>query len=308
MNLIDLTNSIKNQSTKFGFSLIGITPPHNIDDNFLDKWLDEGKHATMHWMAKRKEERKNIYKYFPEVKSVISLGYNYYTGENNLNSDSLKISNYSWGKDYHLVVKEKIYSIITFIKKYHPNLKYRVCVDTSPILEKYWGQKAGLGWVGKHTNLINDKLGSWFFLGEILLDIKLNYDMPFSNDLCGTCTKCIEECPTEALDEYVLDSNKCISYLTIEHRGDLPEHFKNKLNNWIYGCDICQQVCPWNIKFSKKSKDQNFKIKNELKIMDKTKWEKLSREEYIDIFSKSAIKRAKYEGIKRNINLNIKEK
>ena len=308
MNLIELTNSIKNQSTKSGFSLVGITTPHNIEDNFLDKWLDEGKHATMHWIAKRKEERKNIYKYFPEVKSIISLGYNYYTGENDLNSDSLKISNYSWGKDYHLVVKEKMFSIVKFINYYYPDLKYRVCVDTSPILEKYWGQKAGIGWIGKHTNLINDKLGSWFFIGEILLDIKLNYDMPFLNDLCGTCTKCIEECPTEALDEYVLDSNKCISYLTIEHRGDISKKLENKLNNWIYGCDICQQVCPWNVKFSKESNDENFKMKNELKIMSKNKWKKLSREEYVNIFSKSAIKRTKYEGIKRNIKLNTKEK
>ena len=192
--------------------------------------------------------------------------------------------------------------------KLNPDLKYRVCIDTSPILEKYWGQKAGIGWIGKHTNLINDKLGSWFFIGEILLDIKLNYDMPFVNDLCGTCTKCIEECPTEALDEYVLDSNKCISYLTIEHRGDISKKLENKLNNWIYGCDICQQVCPWNIKFSKESNNENFKMRNELKIMSQNMWKKLSREDYVKIFSKSAIKRTKYEGIKRNIKLNIKEK
>ena len=308
MNLQKITNSIKNQSTESGFSLVGITNPDNIKNNFLDKWLHEGKHATMHWIANRKEERKNIYKYFPEVKSVISLGYNYYTGENNLNSDSLKISNYSWGKDYHLVVKDKIYSIVRFIENYFPDLKYRVCVDTSPVLEKYWGQKAGLGWIGKHTNLINDKLGSWFFLGEILLDVKLSYDMPFINDLCGTCTKCIDECPTEALDEYVLDSNKCISYLTIEHRGSISEKLESKLNDWIYGCDICQQVCPWNIKFSKESEDENFKMKEELKSMNQNKWKNLTKEEYIKIFSKSAVKRAKYEGLKRNIELNIKEK
>ena len=201
-----------------------------------------------------------------------------------------------------------MYSLVKFINHYYPDLKYRVCVDTSPILEKYWGQKAGIGWIGKHTNLINDKLGSWFFIGEILLDIKLNYDMPFLNDLCGTCTKCIDECPTGALDEYVLDSNKCISYLTIEHRGDISKKLENKLNNWIYGCDICQQVCPWNVKFSKESNDKNFTMKNELKIMSKNKWKRLSREEYVKIFSKSAIKRTKYEGIKRNIKLNIKEK
>ena len=308
MNTKDLTKSIKNQTTKHGFSLVGITNPHNIKNNFLDNWLNEGKHATMYWMAKRKKERKNIFEYFPEVKSVISLGYNYYTGENNLKSDSLKISNYSWGKDYHLVLKEKMYNIITFIKNYYPDLKYRVCVDTSPILEKYWGQKAGLGWIGKHTNLINDKLGSWFFLGEILLDIELNYDLPYNKDLCGTCTKCIEECPTQALEEYSLDSNKCISYLTIEHRGDLPENLKDHLNNWIYGCDICQQVCPWNIKFSEKSNEEDFKMKIELKKMNKDKWAKLTRDNYIKVFSKSAIKRTKYEGIKRNIKLNLNKK
>ena len=259
----------------------------------------------MHWIANRKTERKNIFKYFPEVKSIISLGYNYYTGENSLDSKEFKISNYAWGEDYHLIIKEKLNDIIKVIKQRNPSFKYRLCVDTSPIMEKYWGQLSGLGWIGKHTNLINEQKGSWFFLAEILLDIKLEYDEPFKNDLCGTCTRCIDECPTEAIiEEYLLDSNKCISYLTIEHRGDFQEEYRDKLNNWIYGCDICQQVCPWNIKFSDISIDNNFSIRSEIKDMKKKDWENLNNDTFKKIFKKSAIKRTKYEGLKRNINAN----
>ena len=178
-------------------------------------------------------------------------------------------------------------------------LKYK---DTSPIMEKHWAQKAGIGWIGKHTNLINNQIGSWFFISEILLDFELDYDNPFIDDLCGTCTKCIDLCPTEAIvDEYVLDANKCISYLTIEHRKELPSRYKGKLDNWIYGCDICQEVCPWNQKFSLISNDENFSIRDSIKNKSNNDWEKLSIEEYRDTFKKSAIKRTKYDGLKRNI-------
>ncbi len=307
MDSIELSSVIKNESKKLGFDLVGITSPHIIDDNSLEHWLDNGYNASMHWIENRKTERKNIFKYFPEVKSIISLGYNYYTGENSLDSEEFKISNYAWGEDYHLIIKKKLNDIIEVIKKHNSSFKYRLCVDTSPIMEKYWGQLSGLGWIGKHTNLINEQKGSWFFLAEILLDIKLEYDYPFKNDLCGTCTRCIDECPTEAIiEEYLLDSNKCISYLTIEHRGSFPEEYEDKLNNWIYGCDICQQVCPWNIKFSEISNDKNFSIRSEIKDMKKKDWEKLNNDAFKKIFKKSAIKRTKYEGLKRNINANGK--
>ena len=172
-------------------------------------------------------------------------------------------------------------------------------------MEKYWAQLSGLGWIGKHTNLINDNIGSWFFLAEILIDIQLDYDKPFENDLCGSCTRCIEECPTDAIiDEYLLDSNKCISYLTIEHKNKLPDKYTDKLNNWIYGCDICQQVCPWNIKFSKKTEDKNFAKRKDIEKMSYKDWNNLDKELFMKLFKKSAIKRTKYEGLKRNIDAN----
>ena len=305
MNKKELTAIIKQEALKNGFDLFGATPALNKKSNKLDEWLIEGYHASMKWMETRKDERNDIYKYFPEVKTVISLGYNYYTDENDLETNNLKMSNYAWGEDYHLIIKKKLYTIIESIKEYKKDFKFRVCVDTSPILEKPWAQKAGLGWIGKHTNLINENLGSWFFLAEILLDFELEYNNPHLNDLCGTCTKCIDECPTDAIfEEYRLDSNKCISYLTIEHRGELPNKYKDELNGWIYGCDICQQVCPWNIKFSQKSNDSNFKIKDKIKNMNNGDWNKLTKEDFNLIFKKSAVKRTKFEGLKRNIKAN----
>ena len=310
MNKNNLTSVIKKKSFELGFDLFGVSSPHiDLDNsNILDEWLDNGYHATMHWIEKRKEERKNIFKYFPEVKSVISFGYNYYTGENELDSKKYKISNYSWGEDYHLIIKKKLYQIIDLIQNNkNSDFKYRVCVDTSPILEKNWAQKSGLGWIGKHTNLINDKIGSWFFLAEILVDFELEYNKPFSKDLCGTCTRCIEACPTDAIfEEYKLDANKCISYLTIEHRDDFSNEFDLDLSGWIYGCDICQQVCPWNEKFSINTADLNFEKRENIQKMNNKDWNNLKEMDFKRIFKKSAIKRTKFSGLKRNIKANNK--
>ena len=305
MNKSELNKIIKKKSENLGFNYIGFTAPDIQNNNYLDKWLDLNYHASMNWINTSKDKRKDIYKYFPEVKTIISFAYNYYTASNDSKNSKYKISNYSWGNDYHDVIKEKLYQIINQIKKYNENFKYRVCVDTSPVMEKYWAQKAGLGWIGKHTNLINRNIGSWFFISEILLDFELEYDNPFIEDLCGTCNKCIESCPTDAIvDDYVLDSNKCISYLTIEHRGDFPEQYKDNLDDWIYGCDICQDVCPWNKKFSLVTDDENFLIRDQIKNKSNSEWENLSVEEYQKTFKKSAIKRTKYQGIKRNISAN----
>ena len=307
MNKQEITIQVKEKSKELGFDLVGITKPHIIKNKLLDVWLSKNNHASMQWIKNRSEERKNIYSYFPEIKSVISFGYNYYTGENNLDNKDFKISNYAWGNDYHIVLKNKLKSIIKILQEHYPKLKYRICVDTSPLLEKYWAQKAGLGWIGKHTNLINNKIGSWFFLSEILINKELDYDSPFIEDLCGTCTKCIDACPTDAINDYVLDSNKCISYLTIEHRGSISEELEDKLDNWIYGCDICQQVCPWNIKFSHLTNDMNFKKRSDIENMNNEKWIKMNEEGYRKIFKDSAIKRTKYVGLKRNINVNNKK-
>ena len=302
-----LNKIIKDKALDLGFNYIGFTNPEDSYNSNLDDWLDLGYNASMKWMSNSKEKRADIYNYFPEVKTVISFAYNYYTDENNLNNNNYKISNYAWGNDYHIILKKKLYDIIEIINQYNNNFKFKVCVDTAPVMEKYWAQKAGIGWLGKHTNLINSDIGSWFFLSEILLDFTLEFDKPFTQDLCGTCTKCIDSCPTDAIvDDYLLDANKCISYLTIEHRDSLPESLKSQLNNWIYGCDICQQVCPWNAKFSKITGDNNFEVRSKIKNKSNEDWNNLSVDEYRDTFKKSAIKRTKYSGIKRNISLNKK--
>jgi epoxyqueuosine reductase len=302
-----LNKIIKDKALDLGFNYIGFTNPEDSYNSNLDDWLDLGYNASMKWMSKSKEKRADIYNYFPEVKTVISFAYNYYTDENNLDNNNYKISNYAWGNDYHIILKKKLYDIIEIINQYNNNFKFKVCVDTAPVMEKYWAQKAGIGWLGKHTNLINSDIGSWFFLSEILLDFTLEFDKPFTQDLCGTCTKCIDSCPTDAIvDDYLLDANKCISYLTIEHRDSLPESLKSQLNNWIYGCDICQQVCPWNTKFSKITDDNNFEVRSKIKNKSNEDWDNLSVDEYRDTFKKSAIKRTKYSGIKRNISLNKK--
>ena len=299
-----LQKIIIEKSKELGFNLIGFTSAIDGINDKIEKWIDLEYQASMDWMKTSLDQRKNILKYFPEAKTVISFGYNYYT-DNNRNNNEYKISNYAWGNDYHIVLKEKLYEIIKIINNHHnKEFNYRVCVDTSPVMEKYWAQKAGLGWIGKHTNLINSKIGSWFFLSEIIIDFELEYDKPFMYDLCGSCTKCIDACPTDAIDDYILDSNKCISYHTIENRDSIPKSFAGDFNNWIYGCDICQEVCPWNIKYETKTDDINFMKRKEIDKKSKIEWENLSQEEYQKTFKKSAIKRTKYSGITRNILFN----
>ena len=298
---------IKEKAYELGFHKIGIAKASQTkkEKKNLDDWLSQKKHGEMMWMEKRKSERGNIFNYFPEARTVVSLGYNYYLGKDQSHLESsYKFSNYAWGEDYHDVIKTKLFSLLKTINKKSPEAKGLVCVDTAPIMEKVWAQRAGLGWQGKHTNLISTDYGSWLFLGEIILDIDLEIDEPFSKDLCGTCTACIDACPTQALDEYILDSSKCISYLTIEHRGDFLED-KNDLNDWIYGCDICQEVCPWNISFSQISDDSYFEPREKIANNTDQEWENLSHLEFNSIFKKSSVKRTKFSGLKRNID-NVK--
>ena len=311
---MQLDNHIKekiiNKANQLGFQKTGFAEAkfYQEDQERLYSWIDDGYHGTMEWVSKRKEERGNILKYFPEVKTVISFGFNYFSGKG---SDSLsnefKFSNYAWGDDYHLVIKKYLFEIVEFMKTILGDFNYRVCVDTSPLMEKQWAMKAGIGWIGKHTNLITKDYGSWLFLSEILIDKKIEPDQIYSEDLCGTCTECIDQCPTDAIVEpYVLDSNKCISYLTIEHRGDIPDDKKDSLDNWLYGCDICQEVCPWNIKFESKTENLNFYPRDEIKKRKSIKDWNITKDEFSQIFKKSAVKRTKYEGLKRNIKL-VKE-
>ena len=306
MSTVELSQFIRTSAGNLGFSKFGISPAtaKQQSTNRLDSWLQKGYHSTMRWMEKRADERGDIGKYYPEAKSVISLGLNYFTGNASPHPDVGKISNYAWGDDYHDLIKYRLYNLLSEIKSKYPKINGIACVDTSPIMEKDWAQRAGLGWIGKHTNLITRDYGSWIFLGELLLDVELEYDTPFDDDLCGTCTACLDACPTDAFPEpYVLDSNKCISYLTIEHRGDLPTELEDKLSGWIYGCDICQEVCPWNITFSQLSNENSFKPRENLQERPIPQWEKLTEEDFRILFKKSAVKRTKYSGLKRNISL-----
>ena len=305
MSTIELNQFIRETAQNLGFSKIGIAPANTdpLSEKQLNSWLGNGYQANMNWMEKRSGERGNIHNYFPEAKSVISLAMNYFTGTSSNSASVGKVSNYAWGDDYHELMKPRLYQLLREIKLINSDTNGIVCADTSPIMEKSWAQKAGIGWIGKHTNLITQDFGSWIFLGEILLDIDLVYDIPFTEDLCGTCTACLDACPTNAFPEpYVLDASKCISYLTIEHRGDLPLEMDDKLSGWIYGCDICQEVCPWNITFSQLSNEESFQPRDNLQKRAIEQWRMLTEDEFRKLFKNSAVKRTKYEGLKRNID------
>ena len=298
------SEDIKKKAMDLGFQKVGIAKASQTkrEEEQLNKWLNNNKHATMEWIEKRKSERGNIFNYFSEAKSVISLGMNYYVGKDQSDLGSnFKFSNYAWGDDYHSIIKSKLFELLKFIKESNPGVKGLVCVDTAPVMEKVWAQRAGLGWQGKHTNLISTDYGSWLFLGEIIIDLDLEYDAPFEKDLCGSCTACIDACPTNALGEYELDANKCISYLTIEHRGDFLDGYDD-LDGWIYGCDICQEVCPWNISFAEISKEEYFRPRAEILNKTDQNWIDIDQLDFSKTFKKSSAKRTKLSGLKRNID------
>ncbi|MEE8478839.1 MAG: tRNA epoxyqueuosine(34) reductase QueG [Candidatus Neomarinimicrobiota bacterium] len=304
-----MTRAIKSKAYEIGFQKIGISPPDEplLYNNYYDNWLTSGKHGTMKWLENHKQKRKNIFKYFPSVKSIISVAINYFTGTNEqigFKENSVpNFSSYAWGKDYHIIVKQKLNDLLDHIKnELNQNVKGIVCVDSSPVMEKQWAQRGGIGWQGKHTILINDDYGSWMFLGELLLDIPVEYDKPFQTDLCSTCTACIDACPTNALSEYQLDATKCISYLTIEYKGEFDTAKKSKLNDWIYGCDICQQVCPWNKKKQKFTSEDSFNKIREIREYSLKDWQKMDDNSFNKIFLDSPIRRLKYDRFMRNVS------
>ena len=305
------SDQIKEWVLDAGFQKVGIAHAKEKPNEKLKlgQWLQKGNHGSMEWMKKREEERGNIKKYFPEAKSIICVGINYYSGKNQNDLVSgYQFSNYAWGDDYHKLLKTRLFEVLKKIQEVSPKTKGLVCTDTSPIMEKVWAQEAGMGWQGKHTNLITRDYGSWIFLGEIILDIELDSDLAFVEDLCGTCTACIDACPTNALDEYKIDSRKCISYLTIEHRGEFQRENTNDLAQWIYGCDICQEVCPWNEKFSQITDESAFFSRKEILEWNDNNWDALDEDGFKKLFGKSAVKRTKFSGLKRNINFNNKKK
>jgi epoxyqueuosine reductase len=299
-SIVSNTEKIKKKALELGFSAIGISKADFLqkESKQLKDWLENGFHGEMTYMENHFEKRPDPRKLVDNAKSVISVLHNYYP-ETKQPENSYKISKYAYGRDYHLVVKEKLYQLFDYIKTIEPKAKARIFVDSAPVMEKAWAAKSGLGWIGKNTNLISKEYGSFVFIGEIITDIELITDSPIK-DFCGNCTRCIDACPTKALNPYNLDARKCISYLTIEKKGEIPEEFIGIMNDWIFGCDICQDVCPWNSK-AKMHSEKDFNPKPEILTYLKADWEKLNQDEFKRIFSDSPLERTNFEGIKRNI-------
>ncbi len=299
-----ITNQIVIQKAKAaGFSLVGFARADELENEIgkLEEWLSNGFQAGMNYMEKNINKRKDVRNILPGCKSVISLAMNYYTENNYSNQNGKgKVSRYAWGTDYHLIIWEKLSLLEKELKEIDPSFESKSYVDTGPVMDKAWAVRAGLGWLGKHTNIINKNLGSWIFLSTIITNYEFEYSSPIA-DFCGTCTACIDACPTDAIvQEYIVDANKCISYLTIENKNDISEEFKGKFENWIFGCDICQDVCPWNKKFSETSWIKEFlpsKGNDELNLEE---IQNMNEGEFKIRFERSPIKRAKLKGLKRN--------
>jgi epoxyqueuosine reductase len=295
---------IKEEAYRLGFDFVGIAKAERMDEEAkrLEKWLNQGMHGKMHYMENHFEKRIDPTKLVPGAKSVISLTYNYDTSKKQKNSEAPKISKYAYGQDYHFVVKRKLKSLLQFINDEIGEVNGRCFVDSAPFLERDWAKRSGVGWVGKNTLLINPTRGSYFFLAELIIDLECENDQPIK-DYCGTCRRCIDACPTEAISQkgYILDGSKCISYFTIELKEAIPEDYEGKFENWMFGCDICQQVCPWN-RFSKPHNEPEFEPHEQLLEMSKKDWEEITEEVFAEIFRKSAVKRTKFQGLKRNID------
>jgi epoxyqueuosine reductase len=293
-----------------GFDLVGFAEASEleIETKRLTEWLDEGYHAGMDYMSRNFSKRKNVKENLPSAKSVISLGLNYYTPEKHSEEKNKgKVSRYAWGKDYHLIIWEKLDSIITELKKEDSSFEAISYVDTGPVMDKSWAARSGLGWLGKHTNIINKEIGSWFFIANIITNWEFEYSTPIE-DFCGSCTACIDACPTNAIiQEYVVDSNKCISYLTIENKNHIPEEFSGKLDGWLFGCDICQDVCPWNIKFSQSTNEKDFFPTDGSSEIVLSEVLNLTKEQFEERFAVSPVKRAKITGLKRNAKFLLNE-
>ena len=293
---------VKQKAVELGFDFCGISEADFLEEEApkLEQWLNQGKHGKMHYLANHFDKRLDPRKLVPGVKSVVSLLYNYYPERDLAQEGNYKIAKYAYGEDYHFVVKRKLKDFLQAIQEEVGEVGGRVFVDSAPVMERSWAQKSGLGWMGKHTLLINKGRGSFFFLAELIIDLPLAPDGPVK-DYCGTCTRCIDACPTDAITEpYRLDASKCISYLTIELKEAIPQEFKGQMENWVFGCDICQDVCPWN-RFSKPHKTPEFQPHPDLGKLKADDWEELTEEVFRELFRKSAVKRTKYKGLQRNI-------
>lgn len=297
------SNWIKNEAKRLGFDACGISEATFLEEEApqLEAWLQNNFHGEMRYMENYFDKRLDPRLLVPGAKSVISLLYNYYPEEFQ-NKNSYQIAKYAYGEDYHLVIKKKLNEMVDSMRQLMGNFNARVFTDSAPVMERTWAQKSGLGWLGKNSLLINKSKGSFFFLAEIILDLELNYDLPFKSDHCGSCTRCIDACPTQAiLPNNTVDGSKCISYFTIELKEEIPTQFKDSFDDWAFGCDICQDICPWN-RFSLPHKEEKFRPDERLLQFEKNDWEEITEDVFKKIFKRSAVKRTKYRGFKRNID------
>ena len=294
---------IKTEAKNLGFMFCGISKAEFLEDEAprLENWLNKNMHGEMRYMENQFDKRLDPRLLVDGARSVISLGLNYYSNDKQTDPLAPKISQYAYGADYHHVIKDKLKQLLDIINEKIGEVSGRAFVDSAPVLDKAWAKKSGLGWIGKNSNLINKKAGSFFFLAELIVDMELEYDIEPTADHCGSCTRCIDACPTEAIvGPYVVDGSRCISYLTIELKDEIPQEFKGKMDNWMFGCDICQDVCPWN-KFSVLHNEPSFNVEPELLGMSKNDWEEITQEVFQKIFKSSAVKRTKFSGLTRNI-------
>ncbi len=308
MTRTDLSHAIKVLAYEVGFDKVGFAEARPTGEaSHLQSWLAQGFHGTMEWMARNTDLRLDPTRLFPGAKSVVALAMNYQTSyQHSPDSDHGCISRYAWGDDYHDVLKQRMQQMLTHIRKLDPEIEGRCCVDTAPLQDKFWAVQAGLGWLGKHSNVISRDLGSWIFLGEIILNVELDYDTP-QPDYCGSCRRCIDICPTAAIVQpYVVDATKCISYWTIEHRGEIDPAIGELTGNRIFGCDDCQDVCPWNIKFSRPTQKPEFQPRAGLVRPNLSELDDLTEEAFRRNFRKSPIKRSKYAGFRRNVTVALK--
>ena len=297
------TYLVKKTAASLGFEYCGIAKAEYLDDDAgrLESWLKKGMHGTMDYMANHFDLRVDPSRLVPGAKSVITLLLNYYPEDIPL-QPGVKISKYAYGRDYHEVIREKLNEFTRILKEGIGDFHGRGFVDSAPVLERSWATRSGLGWIGKNGNLINKNKGSYFFIATLIVDISLEFDQPFAKDYCGSCTRCIDECPTDAiLPGKIVDGSKCISYFTIELKEALlPEGMKGKFDKWLSGCDVCQEVCPWN-RFATATKEEQFRPIPEILNFSTGDWENLTEEGFRKIFKNSAIKRTKFKGIKRNL-------
>ena len=295
---------IKAEANRLGFMQCGIAQARFLEEEAprLENWLKNERHGTMQYMENNFDKRLDPRLLVEDAKSVISLSLNYYPTDIQLDPDAPKISKYAYGKDYHTVIKDKLFELLSFIEQEIGAVSGRAFVDSAPVLDRAWAKQAGLGWIGKNSNLLNKKSGSFFFLAELIIDLELEYDHPFTTDHCGTCTRCIDACPTDAIiSPYLIDATHCISYLTIELKEEIPTTFQDKMDNWMFGCDICQDVCPWN-KFSSPHSEPLFQPQEQLLKMKKEDWQDITEDVFKGIFKNSAVKRTKFKGLTRNID------